>query len=142
MTETVNLGLIDGATQYLRDKEYALYRSNSNPEFAKKAMAAKGWGDIITIDDEQDTPVSSQTLHHQRDIITIDDEQDTPEAKMDRLTDLANAAIKQENITEQIFIDKIKTLNRCKNTSDDDLRKIYQDAVNRAKEATEPTQEN
>ena len=115
MAKEVNIGVINGAIKYLRDREFALFREQSNPEFAARVMAAKGWGDITTSDEEQDT----------QEFIAND------------LTILASAAVKA-NVTREVFISHWKD-NTGK--TEKELGKIYDEAVNAAKEAAPPAEE-
>lgn len=55
MQEVMNLGIIQGSIDRLRDEEFADFREESDPEFARKVMAAKGWDDLYNTSSSEDT---------------------------------------------------------------------------------------
>ena len=105
MMEELNIGTIDGNIEYLRDREFALFRDNSDPEFAAKVMASKGWDDIK---------------------LSTDANKDEPEQRMSRLTALAKAAI-AENMTEEEYLKRVKPV--FADIDEKEIRRIYQEAT-------------
>lgn len=117
MTEGVNIGIIDGNIKYLRDREKALFEDNSDPEFAAKVMASKGWDRVKTTDD---TPEGRQA------------ESDA------RLEAAARAAVDAE-VSEDEFVEKVMPLWKDKDEAE--IRKLYQAAVQAKAEKPEETEE-